>query len=159
RSSVEKHATAEAGPTMATGRAERLEASGLSLALPDGRKVLKHADLNVERGERLLITGPNGSGKSVFLRAIAGIWPFGSGTIHCAPGRPLFMPQRPYVPIGTLKQAACYPLSESEFSDADVSATLEDLGLAHLADQLTQTDAWDRRLSGGELQRLVLARA
>ena len=129
------------------------------MALPDGRSLLRGIDLRVVRGERVLIKGPSGAGKSTLLRAIAGIWPFGSGIVRRAAGRQLFIPQRPYMPLGTLKRAVCYPVSETQFPDFEVTAALHEAGLGHLAPELAMTDIWERRLSGGEQQRLTLARA
>lgn len=147
------------GPTVTSEGGEELDVSGLNLALPDGRSLLHDIELRIKSGERLLLEGPSGVGKSTLLRAIAGIWPFGSGTVRRPSGRQLFIPQRPYMPLGTLKRAVSYPLAETEFSDQQVTAALLDAGLAHLVNDLANTDVWERRLSGGEQQRLTLARA
>jgi putative ATP-binding cassette transporter len=159
RRSVAETRAADGGPTVTTDGVDQLALVGVDLARPAGRALLQDIDLRIDRGERLLIRGPSGVGKSTLLRAIAGIWPFGSGTITCAAGRQLFMPQRPYMPLGTLKRAVCYPSSESEFADEEVAAALDDAGLGHLVPDLLTTDAWDRRLSGGEQQRVSVARA
>lgn len=147
------------GPVVEFGDGESLQVSALSLSLPDGKSVLRRTDLSVKHGERLLIKGPTGAGKSILLRAIAGIWPFGTGHIQHAAGRHLFMPQRVYMPIGTLKQAICYPMSPFTYSDSDVIATMQDIGLDQFHDRLHEAGAWEKRLSGGELQRLLFARA
>jgi putative ATP-binding cassette transporter len=147
------------GPMVTVDALNGFELSRVELNCPDGRTLLRNVDLLIPRGERLLVQGPSGAGKSTLLRAIAGIWPFGSGTITCAEGRQLFTPQRPYMPLGTLKRAVCYPLSDAEFSDQAVIAALDDAGLGHLAADLATTDAWEHRLSGGEQQRLTVARA
>ena len=108
----------------------------------------------------MLVTGASGSGKSTLFRAIAGIWPFGGGRIHLPAGaRALFLPQRPYLPLGSLRRAVCYPRPVTDFTEAEVRAALGDAGLGHLAGRLEEEDAWDRRLSGGEQQRVALARA
>jgi putative ATP-binding cassette transporter len=147
------------GPAITVDEAEPLELVGVALVCPDGRSLLRDVDLRIVRGDRLLIKGPSGVGKSTLLRAIAGIWPFGTGTIRSASGRQLFVPQRPYMPFGTLKRAACYPASDAEFSDIEVAGVLGDTGLKHLVADLYTTDEWERRLSGGEQQRLSAARA
>ena len=141
------------------GGGDHLQISTLDLMLPDGRSLLRGVELFIASGDRLLIQGPSGSGKSTLLRAIAGIWPFGSGTIRQPGARQLFMPQRPYMPLGSLKRVVCYPLDASEFSDVEVAATLQAAGLEHLGTELAATDTWERRLSPGEQQRLALARA
>src|SRR5690242_21729498 len=104
--------------------------------------------------------GESGSGKSTLVRAIAGLWPWGHGRISIARGARLFlMPQRPYIPLGTLRHAATYPQSDSEVEDATLAKTLEIAGLAHLVKSLDEKDvAWDHRLSGGEQQRLAFVR-
>lgn len=147
------------GPALECGDAKTLEVRALSLSLPDGKSVLRSANLSIKQGERVLIKGPTGAGKSIFLRAIAGIWPFGSGHVQHGAGLHLFMPQRAYVPIGTMKQAICYPMKPSDFSDSDVIATMHDVGLDQFQYRLHESDAWEKRLSGGEMQRLLFARA
>ncbi|MGK7868585.1 ABC transporter ATP-binding protein/permease [Falsiroseomonas sp. E2-1-a20] len=145
-------------PVPGTGQAVTLE--GATLALPDGRILLRDVSLRVEKGEAVLISGASGSGKSTLFRAIAGIWPFGQGRLHIPDGaRALFLPQRPYLPLGTLRRAVCYPLDAALVPDEQVRAALADVGLAHLQDRLDIEDIWDRRLSGGEQQRLAFARA
>jgi putative ATP-binding cassette transporter len=132
----------------------------VTLALPDGRVLLSGAAASIAPGESVLIAGPSGSGKSTLFRAIAGIWPFGSGRVRVPAGASvLFLPQRPYLPLGSLRRVLCYPRDAAEFDDAAVRAALADAGLGHLAPRLDEEDAWDRRLSGGEQQRVALARA
>ncbi|MBK1661571.1 ABC transporter ATP-binding protein/permease [Paracraurococcus ruber] len=145
-------AEAEARPDLAL--------DGVTLALPDGRVLIEGASARVAPGETVLVTGPSGSGKSTLFRAIAGIWPFGGGRVEVPKDASvLFLPQRPYLPLGSLQRAVCYPRSVTDFSEAEVRAALSDAGLGHLAPRLEEEDAWDRRLSGGEQQRLALARA
>ncbi|MGO9545724.1 MAG: ABC transporter ATP-binding protein/permease [Rhodomicrobium sp.] len=146
------------GPSVSEGEGDELRLTGLVLALPDGSSLLCNTEVSIASGERVLMTGPSGVGKSTLFRAMAGIWPFGSGRIIRPAGRQLFMPQLPYIPLGTLRRAVCYPLHEEEFSDGQITAALHDAGLGHLALRLGETDAWERRLSGGERQRLALAR-
>jgi putative ATP-binding cassette transporter len=155
-------AAAEAGQGVRTAAEPResLALHDVTLALPDGRRLMEHAQVEVRPAESVLITGPSGSGKSTLFRAIAGIWPFGEGRVAVpAAARPLFLPQRPYFPLGSLRRAVCYPRDAAEFSDDEIRAALTDAGLPQLADRLDEEDAWDRRLSGGEQQRLALARA
>lgn len=157
--SVAKNRQGPRGPVVEFGDGKSLQVSSLSLSLPDGKILLRNVNLGVERGERVLIKGPTGAGKSILLRAIAGIWPFGEGQVRHGAGRRLFMPQRPYVPIGTLKQAICYPLGASGFADSEVVAAMQDVGLQQFESRLNDADAWEKRLSGGELQRLLFAKA
>ena len=152
----------EAGAGVRTAAEARpdLALEGVTLALPDGRVLLQDATARIESGEAVLIAGPSGSGKSTLFRAIAGIWPFGAGRVRVPQGASvLFLPQRPYLPLGSLHRAVCYPRPVTDFTEADVRAALADAGLGHLAARLEEEDAWDRRLSGGEQQRVALARA
>lgn len=111
-------------------------------------------------GESVLISGPSGSGKSTLFRALAGLWPYGSGRI-CLPedARPLFLPQKPYLPIGSLHAAVCFPAPADRFPAAAVREALVACGLPALAERLEQIDHWAQRLSPGEQQRLAFARA
>jgi putative ATP-binding cassette transporter len=157
---VAKARTANGGPMTQPGKPGQLEIRDMTLRLPDGRVLLTNTQLRVSGGEAVLINGPSGSGKSTLFRTMAGIWPFGDGKIGLPEGaRILFLPQRPYLPLGTIKRAVCYPENEANFSDADVIAALEQAGLGHLAPRLTDLDSWGQRLSGGEQQRLSFARA
>jgi putative ATP-binding cassette transporter len=108
----------------------------------------------------VVIAGASGSGKSTLFRALAGIWPFGQGRVQLPPAaETLFLPQRPYLPLGSLRRALCYPRDMADFPEAAVQAALTDAGLGHLAARLDTEEAWDRQLSGGEQQRVALARA
>ncbi len=132
----------------------------LRLELPGGAPLLKGINLEVKPGEAWLVTGPTGAGKSTLLRAIAGIWPFGEGTIETpAHGRTLFLPQRPYMPIGTLRRALSYPGPPSTFDDAAMREALSACGLSRLADRLDESRHWALELSPGEQQRVAFARA
>ncbi|MFT8242502.1 ABC transporter ATP-binding protein/permease [Roseomonas sp. BN140053] len=148
------------GPQVVAGPVPELQASGLELDLPDGRRLLADASLGVAPGEAVLITGASGSGKSTLFRALAGIWPFGRGQVAMPTGaRALFLPQRPYLPLGTLRQVVCYPGHPEDFPEAAVRDAVTAAGLEHLLPRLDHPEAWDRQLSGGEQQRLAFARA
>ncbi|MDN3566571.1 ABC transporter ATP-binding protein/permease [Paeniroseomonas aquatica] len=139
---------------------DALVLEGLEVALPDGRVLLREAAARIGAGDSVVIAGASGSGKSTLFRALAGIWPFGHGTVHGpSAGASLFLPQRPYLPLGSLRRALCYPRDAAEFPEAAVQAALADAGLGHLAPRLDTEEAWDRQLSGGEQQRVALARA
>ncbi|MGU3537108.1 ABC transporter ATP-binding protein/permease [Methylobacterium sp. A54F] len=135
-------------------------ATGLAIGLPDGREIV-HADrIAIPRGPATLVTGPSGSGKSTLFRAIAGIWPFGKGRVDVPAGQSaLVLPQRPYIPLGTLRGAVSYPNTTDQFTDEAIREALVAAQLPQLADRLDEVDAWDQRLSGGEQQRLAIARA
>ncbi|MDE2576068.1 MAG: ABC transporter ATP-binding protein/permease [Rhodospirillales bacterium] len=132
---------------------------GVTLALPDGRPLLAPVDLALTRGQSVVVTGRSGSGKSTLFRALAGIWPFGAGHVRRPAGSFLFLPQRPYIPLGTLRQALTYPASVDAYEPAAIETALDDAGLSHLRPQLDVEENWAQRLSGGEQQRVALARA
>ena len=137
-----------------------LVASNLKLELPTGRMLLAGINITVESGDHLLIIGPSGSGKSTLFRAIAGIWPFGAGQVRLpCDFRALFLPQRPYFPLGTLRQMVTYPGAPDTFTDAQVRAALEATGLGGLTERLDEQQNWAQQLSGGEQQRVAIARA
>lgn len=132
----------------------------LVLSLPDGREIVRIGSLTLPKGRATLVTGPSGSGKSTLFRAMAGIWPFGQGRIDVPPDQSaMLLPQRPYLPLGSLRSAVVYPNTAGRFSDAAIREVLVATQLFHLADCLDEVDAWDRCLSGGEQQRLAMARA
>ena len=132
----------------------------LALQLPDGQPLVTANGLSVQRGERVLVTGPSGSGKSTLFRAIAGIWPFGKGSIAVPANSTLMMlPQRPYFPVGALKGAIAYPGSNDAFTASELTDALNAVGLPALAGRLDEQAHWNRMLSLGEQQRLGLARA
>jgi putative ATP-binding cassette transporter len=134
--------------------------TNVALVLPDGRQIVQHADFTLKQGEAAFLTGPSGAGKSTLFRAVSGIWPFGEGTITLpADQRIMLLPQRPYIPIGTLKAAITYPSPPEIFTDAEVCEVLAAAQLAHFTDMIEIEDVWSQRLSGGEQQRLALARA
>ncbi|MDQ0587472.1 ABC transporter ATP-binding protein/permease [Variovorax paradoxus] len=134
-----------------------LRSDDLSIALPNGTSLLAGATLSVQPGDSVLLQGPSGSGKSTLFRTFAGIWPFARGHVKVPDGA-VFMPQRPYVPDGTLRNALTYPNPAENYSDAELRQALVDALLPDLASRLDDSDAWSQKLSGGEQQRLSIAR-
>jgi putative ATP-binding cassette transporter len=130
-----------------------------SLELPNGMKLLTQADLELRQGESVMITGRSGSGKSTLFRALAGIWPFGHGDVQRPLERCLFLPQRPYIPLGSLRHVVTYPYPSDAFSHESIVRALEDAGLPQLVGRLDHDEHWAQQLSGGEQQRVALARA
>ena len=135
-----------------------VEVDALDLNLPDGRSLRPDITLAATPGKSLLITGASGAGKSTLLRAIAGLWPFGRGRIRVGDGRCLFLPQRPYLPLGTLADALVYPRSAAELSRDSLADALRSVGLPELVERLDEEANWAQRLSIGEQQRLAFAR-
>ncbi|AZO08765.1 MULTISPECIES: ABC transporter ATP-binding protein/permease [unclassified Mesorhizobium] len=149
------------------GRIQRGETDGeamlsldnLSVSLDDGTAVVKETEVAIEPGERVLVAGESGSGKSTLVRAVAGLWPWGGGSVNFHPDRRLFMlPQRPYVPSGTLRRAVAYPGAADNWTLEEISAALDKVGLDYLKDRIEEEAPWDQTLSGGEKQRLAFAR-
>jgi len=142
------------------GAVSTLALDEVALALPQGRPLLAPTTLALKRGEHVLVTGPSGAGKSTLFRALAGIWPYWKGKIALPHGgRLLFLPQKPYLPIGTLKHAVCYPGDHKVIGDGEVREALAAVGLGRFADELDRNENWAQVLSGGEQQRLAFARA
>lgn len=145
--------------TAATGLAA-VEINRLFVDLPTGVPLVAADAITVTSGERVLVTGPSGAGKSTLFRAIAGIWPFGSGGVRVPQGARLMMlPQRPYFPVDTLAAAVSYPAEAGTFSEAQLAEALRAVGLPALVERLNEEAHWNRMLSIGEQQRLGLARA
>src|ERR1700730_5116624 len=149
------------------GRIKRGETEGdailslhdLSVTLDDGTAVVREAEVVIEAGERLLVAGESGTGKSTLVRAIAGLWPWGGGSVNFHPDRRLFMlPQKPYVPSGTLRRAAAYPGAAEDWTIEEIGEALDKVGLGHLKEKIEEDAPWDQTLSGGEKQRLAFAR-
>jgi putative ATP-binding cassette transporter len=157
---IERAATRPSDITVADDAAGALRLEDVGVALPDGSALLRHADATFAPGESVLVKGPSGSGKSTLFRAIAGIWPYGGGTVHWPrDARVLFLPQRPYLPIGTLRAVICYPAAEGAVGDAELRAIMEACGLEAFTDKLDEAHNWSLRLSQGEQQRIAFARA
>lgn len=134
-------------------------ASNLKITTPDGRVLLNDCSFELNRGERLLVTGNSGCGKSTLLRALAGLWPYGSGSITEPEGeKALFLPQRPYLPLGNLRQAIYYPQTVPEEEDSRLPELLDKIGLPGLKEHLDKVDDWSRILSLGEQQRIAFLR-
>ena len=142
------------------GGATQLTVDDVDLYLPDGKPLMANVNLSLLRGDSVLLGGASGSGKSTLLRAIAGIWPFGRGEIRASrDARVLFLPQKPYLPIGTLRDVVSYPMPAAGVDDATLREALEAVGLADLAGRLDEAGHWALQLSPGEQQRIAIARA
>ena len=149
--------TATIAHTTSTNAA--FEVQQLSLTLPDGTPLLTPLDLTLKAGDRLLLTGPSGSGKTTMLRAVAGLWPYGTGSIALPQDATLlFVPQKPYLPHLTLREIICYPHASDVYDDTAVTHALTLAGLAHLAAELGTVAQWDQSLSLGEQQKIAFAR-
>ena len=145
---------------VATDGARNFSADHLAVGLPNGQEIVRVKGFSIAPGERVLVTGPSGSGKTSLFRALGGIWPFGQGSISIPKdANVLVLPQRPYLPLGTLRGALAYPGPEDAFSPDEIEDVLSAVGLAALRKQLDETAYWTDKLSGGEKQRLSIARA
>ena len=149
------------------GRIKRGETEGsamlslndLSVTLDDGTAVVGETEVVIEPGERLLVAGESGTGKSTLVRALAGLWPWGGGSVNFHPDRRLFMlPQKPYIPSGTLRRAIAYPGARRGLDAEEIGEALHKVGLDHLKEKIEEEAPWDQTLSGGEKQRLAFAR-
>jgi putative ATP-binding cassette transporter len=141
-----------------------VRAENLKLTLPGaegkpGRTILSSASIEFEPGSRVLLAGPSGSGKSTLFRALAGIWPFGTGGVHIPAGaRLLFLPQKPYIPVTSLREAVSFP-ADSVFPDKEIEEALRLCKLEPFIGRLDEVRNWSLSMSGGEQQRLAFARA
>jgi vitamin B12/bleomycin/antimicrobial peptide transport system ATP-binding/permease protein len=143
--------------SLVTKHSDQLASNDLTISLPDGNVMLSQTVLHAGPGDTVLIQGPSGSGKSSLFRTFAEIWPFATGSLE----RPLdavFIPQRPYIPNGSLRNALLYPNTAACHTDEDLQNALSHAMLAHLRGRLNEENAWSQQLSGGEQQRLALAR-
>jgi putative ATP-binding cassette transporter len=142
------------------GASAYLTVEGVDLHLPNGQPLIANVNLSLERGDTVLLGGTSGSGKSTLVRAIAGIWPFGHGKIHrSCDARLLFLPQKPYLPIGTLRDVVSYPMPPRGFEDGTLREALAAVGLPDFAGRLNESGNWALQLSPGEQQRIAFARA
>lgn len=142
---------------LARKEGEALTLSHVNVFLPDGKPLLTGLSCTIEEGERVILKGPSGSGKSTLLRLLAGLWPYGEGEIHLPSSQnSLFIPQKPYMPIGTLKEAALYPRGEGK--EEELKKLMETCGLASWAVHLEDEGDWSHILSLGEQQKLAFVR-
>ena len=155
--SKQNQAPALTGQAQTAINSEAIEIADLTLQLPTGATLLQGATARVAPGEHTLLQGPSGSGKSTLLRALAGIWPWARGRTGLPEGA-MFIPQRPYFPDGPLRDALAYPEPAATYSDEQLKTALQDALLPALAERLTERDNWTQKLSGGEQQRLAIAR-
>ncbi len=136
-----------------------LEFEKTGVSLMDGKIVISDATAEILPGERILLTGESGSGKSTLLRAVGGLWPWGSGTIHLPPADEImFLPQKPYIPLGSLMEALAYPRTHQNFDIEEVKACLKRVNLESFIPMLDETERWDKLMSLGQQQRLAFAR-
>jgi putative ATP-binding cassette transporter len=140
------------------GESDTLILRDVGLSRPDGEMLVADAEVEIGRGERVLIRGKSGSGKSTIMRAVAGVWPWGRGSVELPRGEIAFMPQKPYFPLGTLREAMLYPKEPNGVTDDDLRDALHEVGLDHLRGRLDEEERWDHILSGGEQQRVAFAR-
>jgi putative ATP-binding cassette transporter len=157
RQTQAQKALSAASESRAASEADALITEGLNVQLPNGQSLLNALSLKAVPGDQILISGPSGSGKSSLFRTLAGIWPYASGPTQL-PAQTMFIPQRPYFPDGSLREALAYPEPAAQYSDAQLKKALSDSLLPQLQDSLDREDAWSRTLSGGEQQRLAIAR-
>jgi putative ATP-binding cassette transporter len=138
---------------------ENIHLDGLAVAQHDGRVMIDEADTTINAGEKVLLMGESGTGKSTLIRAVAGLWPWGSGAVRLPAGAKIaFLPQRPYMPLGTLRQVLSYPDAGEIHTDQILQEALTRCGLRRLMPRLDDEEKWDKVLSGGEQQRIGFAR-
>ena len=156
---AEARSLAQGGVRVQPGSGSEVSLEHVQIALPGGRVLMQDGTFTFPAGQATVISGRSGSGKSTLFRALAGLWPFGSGTVYRPSGRTLFLPQKPYIPLGTLRHALAYPEAVSAYPDDAMRGALEAAGLGALTPELDANQPWTQRLSGGEQQRLAVARA
>jgi putative ATP-binding cassette transporter len=157
RSQLDEAQAAPCSNVEAKRQGESFIIRDLELALPNRRTLATALNLEAAPGEAILIKGPSGAGKSTMLRAVAGIWPYATGQVSFAEGDVFFVPQKPYLPLGTLRHATFYPAAPHA-DEAEIARVLSAVRLDHLIERLDEVDNWSQRLSGGEQQRLGFAR-
>jgi len=154
------HRQTATGLRRVDGRPGQLSVANVDLYRPDGQPLIANVNFSMARGDAVLLTGASGSGKSTLIRALAGIWPFGRGEIRMPKdARILFLPQRPYLPIGKLRDAVSYPMPADGVADGTLREALEAVGLPQLTARLDDEAHWQLQLSPGEQQRIAFARA
>jgi putative ATP-binding cassette transporter len=136
-----------------------LTVKDMSVTLPDRQVILDRVSLSIHAGDRVVVSGPSGAGKSTLFRALAGIWPYGSGTVSVPLGRVLFLPQKPYLPIASLREVLSYPDQPDRSDEETYRQALADARLPQLSNRLDEEGNWSMDLSGGEQQRIGFARA
>jgi vitamin B12/bleomycin/antimicrobial peptide transport system ATP-binding/permease protein len=146
--------------TIEPGDDDAIHIDQLSIADRAGRTVIADTSITIRKGEKVLVAGESGAGKSTLIRALAGLWPWGNGTIRLPQDqRVAFVPQRPYLPLGTLRAAVSYPADGEGFSDKEIHVAMKRCGLSYLIKRLDDEDMrWDQTLSGGERQRVAFCR-
>ena len=155
-----KTATANTGFASSPPQPHELTLQDVEVRLPDGAVLLDHVDLTIRQGESVAFGGPSGSGKTTLFRVLAGLWPFGRGRVGMPKdARVLFLPQKPYLPIGTLAEVLGYPETSERHTPEACREVLEACAMGHLISRLDETANWSLVLSGGEQQRLAIARA
>ncbi len=154
-----RHGAATTNITINEKKLDELIVDNLELQLPDGTPLLKHINFTIKPGEVVLLNGPSGVGKSTLLRALAGIWPHGHGTIYLPQNqRTLFLPQKPYLPLGTLREALLYPTDIENVSNEELIKLLNSVGLEKLIRDLAIVRNWSQELSLGEQQLVAFIR-
>ena len=138
---------------------KNLDIDDLVVTLPNGETLLNAVNLNIERGDRVLVSGTSGAGKSTLFRAISGLWVWGEGHVSVPDGPVMFVPQKPYLPTASFRDAACYPRDSAQFTDAEIQEVMRACRLEIFCDRLDETENWSRLLSGGEQQRVAFVRA
>lgn len=154
----DKHQTLEHIQIINDPLQQNLLCENIDLFLPDKVSLLENFNFTIQRGDKLLITGPSGSGKSTFLRMLAGIWPYAKGTLLLPKATTMFLPQKPYLPLGSLKAAVSYPGEASQYSDQEIAEVLNACGLEKFLGKLHEVSYWSKSLSLGEQQLLAMAR-
>ena len=154
------HRQTATGLQRVEGRPGQLSVANVDLYRPDGQPLIANVNFTMGRGDTVLLTGASGSGKSTLIRAVAGIWPFGRGEIRVPrDAKILFLPQRPYLPIGKLRDVVSYPMPADGVADGTLREALEAVGLPQLTKRLDEEGHWQQQLSPGEQQRIAFARA